>query len=142
MVRRWPGWAAAVWAFGFAGLNVFWALGGRTGLHPVEDAMGIGPVNLAAAAIKVLLGAIALVVAVRRDLRRSRPAARGIALGVGVVLTLYGLYETVGNALVVAGALPGVEAGPNHVHYVWLWGPIWLLGGLLHLAVARTLRPR
>ncbi|WP_433871597.1 DUF3995 domain-containing protein [Saccharopolyspora sp. CA-218241] len=140
MVRRWPGWATAVWAFGFAGLNVFWALGGRTGLHPVEDAMGIGPVNLAAAAIKVVLGVVALV-AVRR-VPGPRPAARGIALGVGVVLTLYGLYETVGNALVVAGALPGVEAGPNHVHYVWLWGPIWLLGGLLHLAVARALRPR
>ncbi|NHD16666.1 MULTISPECIES: DUF3995 domain-containing protein [unclassified Actinopolyspora] len=138
---------ALAWALLFAALSVFWALGGETGLHPLEtpDPTPLFTlVNIGAAALKAGLGLVAWLAA--REWRRR--AVRGLlALALwasGVVCALYGVFGLVGNGLVLAGVVP-VAGGVSswYWYYVLLWDPFWVLGGALLLAAAlRSGQPR
>ncbi|WP_019852880.1 DUF3995 domain-containing protein [Actinopolyspora mortivallis] len=138
---------ALVWALLFAALNVFWAFGGRTGTHPLETsdpAPAFVLANLGAALLKGGIGVVAWL-ATRRWRRRVVRGGLALLLWIsGVVCALYGLFGLVGNALVLAGILPGGEgAGHWYWYYVLLWDPYWVLGGALLLAAAvRSGEPR
>lgn len=158
---RW-GYSAAGWALLFAGLHVYWALGGRAGLASsagrdlavnrplwfvVFGLWGVALVLLALAALGVLLA---------RTGGRGRPAgtgaggllagtgARGLLarlarpLGwlVGGVLLLRGVWVQV--LLLTGAGHVARTVGPEQVHasLVW-WDPWFVAGGLVFLLAAR-----
>lgn len=52
----------------------------------------------------------------------------------GGFCTLYGLGDMIG------GLTRAVDGAENAIWYAVLWGPIWLLGGILYLGVAWSWR--
>ncbi|MBE9376531.1 DUF3995 domain-containing protein [Saccharopolyspora sp. HNM0983] len=143
--KPWSARAAAVWAFAFAALNVFWAFGGTTGAHPFEQQPDplLLPANLGAALVKVLLGLLALAAVAPWGARLPGLLVSGVNVAAGLVMTLHGLFGLVGNALVLSGAL---DLGRPVTHWYWyfvlVWDPVWLLGGVLFLLTAAVARAR
>lgn len=137
-----PARAAAGWAFAFAALNVFWAFGGTTGAHPFEELPGplLMP-NLGAALVKVGLGLFALAAVQRWGARVPGLLVFGVDLAAGLLMVLYGVFGLVGNALVLTGALdPGGPVSHWYWYFVFVWDPVWLLGGVLFLLTAARAR--
>lgn len=143
--RRRAGAGAAIWSAAFGLLSLYWAIGGHLGLnqlsvaiqervaHPDTSFTPILWLSVVAKALACLFG-IALMVGVVGILPRWLMLVAGWAGSVG--LALYGLGDIMQAALVIAGAMDapasqGREAAP---WYLWLWGPIWLVGGVLYLA--------
>jgi hypothetical protein len=142
---RWAAYGAALWAFAFAAVSAYWALGGDLGRETIAaDIARIPLVNdpvvvWATAGLKALAGILAL--ALVRPWGRSFPrrvliAATGAA---GLLLTVYGGANLVDHGRMVAGlrdtpAVLGEQAARWHF---LLWDPVWLLGGVLFLAAAR-----
>ena len=156
-VRRWAGAGGAIWGAAFGLLSLYWALGGRVGLHQLGT--GIQEqvahpttgftislwASVVAKAIACLLG-IALMVPLDRIVPRWLLLIAGWAGGIG--LTLYGLAGITQAALIVIGVIDapssmGADAAP---WYLGVWEPTWLTGGLLFLAAVvayqRTSRGR
>lgn len=141
--------AAWWWAVAFAALSVFWAAGGRTGLHPLEEVDAtraeVAVVNLGTAAVKLAAGLAAL--GTVRPWGRRVPrwlllaatwAAAGLMLG-------HALVNYVGTVLIAAGVID--LSGPLMTRYrlldLLLWEPVWLLGGILFALTAwRATGPR
>lgn len=136
---------ACAWAFAFAAVSAYWALGGDVGIETI--AADITRVPLAnnpaivwgTAGLKALAGLVALALVRpwgRRFPRRSLVAAAWIA---GVLLTLYGGANLIDHGLMVAGVrhTPEVLGERAARWHLLLWDPVWLLGGILFLAAAR-----
>jgi Protein of unknown function (DUF3995) len=129
--------AAWWWAVAFAALSGFWAAGGRTGLHPLEELDAtraeVAVVNLGTAALKLTAGlaALATVQDWGRRLPRWLPLA---AVWAAAVLMLgHALVNYLGTILIAVGVIP--VDGPLMTRYrlldLLLWEPVWLLGGIL-----------
>src|SRR5260370_6467156 len=74
---EWAAYAACGWAFLFAALSFFWAAGGRTGLHPLEQAAASSgrvwiAINLSAGVLKALAGLMAVALVRSRGKRMYR----------------------------------------------------------------------
>ncbi|HEU5345698.1 MAG TPA: DUF3995 domain-containing protein [Ktedonobacterales bacterium] len=143
---RWLALAAFGWAVIFAALSFFWAAGGKTGLHPLEQAGGSGGIwvaaNLLAGLLKLCLGvgALAMVGAwLPRALRRPLRIMIWLA---GVGMLLYGILGLGSDILHVAGAI-GADAATRHwfLIYLVLWDPWWMLGGALFTTLAWRMHP-
>lgn len=141
---RWARRAAALacgWAFLFAALSFFWAAGGRTGIHPLEQApASSGAVwhvaNLAAGILKIGGGLLALALVrtgKRRTLHRLLLAAAWIG---GVGFCLYGGLGLVSDVLHVAGIIDDPATRHWFFWYLVVWDPWWVLGGGLYVATA------
>jgi Protein of unknown function (DUF3995) len=141
-----PAVAAAVWALLFALNSAYWAAGGTAGAHTVANDLaqqaadrepGIVAALWAATVLKLLLAGLALALA--------RPRGRPLRLAgwiAGGLLLLYGLVNWGEFVLMAVGAIAVPESvGEDAVPwYVFLWEPVWILGGLLFLAAARAAR--
>jgi len=140
----WAGTAAAGWAFLFAAVSVYWSAGGLTGLgtisrvmreRAVERSPGFVAILWATAVLKIVAGLLGLALCRRWE----RPLPRRIVLvggwGTGVLLTLYG---GIGFANVLLAELGVMEpTDPKTARwYLFLWEPVWLVGGLLFLLAA------
>jgi Protein of unknown function (DUF3995) len=147
-VRALPGAAAAVWALLFAASSAYWAAGGMLGSETVakalaEQAAARDPAFVAtlwaAAALKASLAALALALT-RRWGARSGRVLRFAGWATGAALTIYGAFGLVEFGLMALGALdvPADVGKAAVLWYVFLWEPIWVLGGLLFLATARA----
>lgn len=138
---KWPAYAAAVWAFAFAALSAFWALGGRVELHPAELAEPSTPLvlmNVLAGLAKVALGLLALA-----SLSSGRTwSMLGVALWTaGLALLAYGVVGMLANGLVLANVIDlGRPPTRFHWSYLLLWDPYFVLGGVLFLLTARSYR--
>jgi hypothetical protein len=143
--------AAAAAAFLFAGVSLYWALGGTAGLSTlggrIEELARSGDptmtaLNWASAVLKAAVGLMAL--ALLRD-QNDRPQ-RLLLLGAGltsVVLIAYGLLQTIGVALVATDVVTPARP-PSDLATRWrlfLWEPWFLVWGLL-LGAATWLRMR
>lgn len=142
---RWAAYGAAGWAFAFAAVSAYWALGGKVGTETI--AMDIARIPLAndpmvvwaTAGLKALAGMLALTLV--------RPCGRLLPLRVliratwaaGLVLTFYGGANLVDHGRMVAGLrdTPEVLGEQAARWHLLLWDPVWLLGGVLFLAAAR-----
>ncbi|WP_161982462.1 DUF3995 domain-containing protein [Dictyobacter alpinus] len=132
--------AAGAWAFLFALLSFFWAAGGKTGLHEFEiekpDAF-LYATNLIAAVLKVVAGLIALALVQPWGKRIPRWMLITSACVAGAIFILHGLYSILGDILVIVGVVPISE--PTNSKWrlldLYLWGPWWLLGGILFALV-------
>jgi Protein of unknown function (DUF3995) len=135
---------AAVWAFAFAAISAYWALGGKLGSETIAADIARVPlandpvVLWATAGLKALAGLLALAL-VRPGSRvfpwRVLIAAVWVA---GLLLTLYGGANLVDHGRMVAGlrdtpAVLGEQAARWHL---LVWDPVWLLGGVLFLLAA------
>ena len=141
--------AAVLWCALFAGLHLFWALGGSLGLASSAGAdlatrrpTGFVAFGLYGVALLLLLG-VALLAGLLRA-RASDPRRRVLAALVaviGVVLLVRGCVVEALLALDVGGARDAV--GPLETRWsLILWNPWFALGGALFLAVAMTSRWR
>ncbi len=136
---------AAGWAFLFAALSFYWALGGTAGADTVSPeivqlARAHVPWVIAAlwisAIIKVFSGFVALALVQPWGSRVPRWLLLLLAWGAGTLLFVHGgLYFAVG-VLALSGAISVSTPATVLPWYTFLWGPWWLLGGLLFLLAA------
>lgn len=146
---RWPAYAAATWAFLFALVSFYWALGGTAGVETnapaiTEPVLNREPAALAViwvtGVLKLMLAGLALLLLWPRPrwLPLAERIPRRLLIVTGWVVTaLMAAYEGLGSlvqhALMVAGVIDtpaGLGATSARWHLI-LWDPWWLLGGLL-----------
>jgi hypothetical protein len=136
---------AAGWAFLFAALSFYWALGGTAGAETVSPeivqlARAHVPWVIAAlwisAIIKVVSGFVALALIQPWGSRVPRWILLILAWGAGTLLFVHGgLFFAVG-VLALSGTIRYSTPATVLPWYTFLWGPWWLLGGLLFLLAA------
>lgn len=141
---RWAVWAACTacgWALLFAALSFFWAVGGRTGLHPLELEVAPGNagwiiINLGAGIIKVIIGLLALALVQPWGRRFPRKLLRACVWVLGIGMVLYGGFGLISDVLHVSGLINDPATVKWFFWYLVLWDPWWVLGGVLYLTVA------
>ena len=145
---RWAVWAAygaCGWAFLFAALSFYWALGGTAGADTVSPEIvqlarahvpWVIAVLWITAIIKVGSGFVALALIQPWGRIVPRWALLILAWGAGTLLFVHGgLFFAVG-VLALSGAIR-VSTPETLLHwYTFLWGPWWLIGGTLFLIAA------
>ncbi len=142
------GWAvlsAVAWCTVFAGLHLYWALGGSAGLASSAGPRlaGSRPATFVAfglygVALLLLAGACLNLAASALPPSRLRSLAIALLAAVGVILVLRG----VGLEVILAADLGGVQAQVGALESRWsqlLWNPWFALGGLLFLTSAAQL---
>jgi hypothetical protein len=126
----------------FGVLSLYWAAGGTLGVDQLAvslqeraDERETGFVAIVAATgIAKLLGAIVpLWLVFRPPFRTVRKILLFLCWVGGALLALYGLADVVAGSVRAAGGTM-----ENAIWYAVLWGPIWLLGGVLFLVTAWT----
>lgn len=140
----WAGYMACAWMFVFAAMSFYWALGGTTGLNTVSLGQELAGkswfimVLWLTGFLKVIGGLLAL--ALVRSWERWIPRWLLLiaAWGVGAVLLLHGGDFIVQGALTETGIIS--FSGPatwTSAHWqTFVWGPWWLLGGLVFCLAA------
>jgi hypothetical protein len=145
----WSAYAAAAWSFLFAVMSFYWALGGTAGAETLGSAFTdpavVGdPVFVAflwiTAALKALIGLIALALIHVHGKRLLRRLLLIAAWGTGILLSLYGAALLIQHGLMALGSsnIPASIGSMTAVRWhLFFWDPFWLLGGILFLAAAR-----
>jgi len=144
-LARWAAYGASVLAFGYAGVSLYWAVGGTAGLNTVGGVAVRMARSGGAAAAAVIAGTVLLKtlggllsLAMVRPWGRHLPRrAVGIAgLAGSALLILYGAVEVTGEALVETGVVRPASVDWTALRWhLGLWDPWFLIWGLL-LAVA------
>lgn len=152
----WPARAALVVGLAYAGISVYWGLGGTWLLDTVGGSLAAAGRAGSAGVMAAVWGAAGLkvIAAVLPVLAAGRAAASGpvpwqrplrvLAWAEAVILTLYGLVLTTVGLLVQSGL---IRAGADADHralawHAYLWDPWFLLWGLLvTAALLRGRRP-
>jgi hypothetical protein len=139
--RAW-GLAAGAWCVVFGVVSLYWAAGGTLGVDQLSASLQeraeereAGFVALVAATgIAKLLGAIVpLWLVFGPSSRTVRKVLLVLCWAGGALLSLYGLTD------IVTGSIRADRGTvENAIWYAALWGPIWLLGGVLFLMTAWT----
>ncbi len=139
----WVAYGACAWAFLFAALSCYWALGGMVGVdtavspHIAQLARAHAPGLLAllwiTALVKVFSGFIALALVQSWGSRVPHGLLLILVWGAGTLLFVHGGLFLMVGILALSGTL-SVSTPSTTLHwYTFLWGPWWLLGGLLFL---------
>lgn len=143
--------AAFAWGVLFGLVSFYWAAGGTIGMRTLSRSIQemaerrepsfVATVWLTGVA-KIVGGTIPLALAFgawRRVTRRllSLLCWAGGAL-LGALLVLYGLGDMIRAALVLGSVIAvDTEADRNIVRwYLFLWGPVWVIGGVCFLLTA------
>jgi hypothetical protein len=144
---RWPAYAAATWALLFAAYSFYGALGGELGVDQLaadirdqaeERDPGFVAELWVAGVLKLLAAVLAAILAVRlgRAPRRRVLVICSWLLAAG--LLIYGAANMVQFGLMKAGAIDTPDSVGTYAvdWYLFLWEPIWLLGGAAFAAAA------
>lgn len=142
------GYAAAVWAFLFAAVNLYWGLGGTLGVNTLgdriaEQALAGDPelllVNAVSVVGKIFIGLLGLALVHLWERRLLGELLRVAVWAVGILLAFYGVGCAVQHAMMAAGSIPitsslgSLSAVQSHL---FIWDPVWILGGILFLLTA------
>ena len=131
---------ACAWAFLFAAMSFYWALGGTVGLESLgtfaDSAQSDSPSFIVfvwiTALLKVFAGLFAL--ALIRPWGRFVPHWMRLATWpAGILLALYGAALLIQHGLMAVGVID-IPAGLGRTALPWhllVWDPFWLLGGIL-----------
>ena len=138
---------AGAWALAFAGLSLFWAAGGRTGMQPLEGAMGTAAglfviANIIAGLLKLCAAVVVVAYARNVALPVSRRIVAALLWAGGVGMLLYGGAGLVSDALHVSGIIHDPATVTWFFYYLVLWDPWWTLGGALFTATAWLIHRR
>ena len=145
--------AAATWAFIFAGITFYWAAGGTAGASTVgSEVTSLASRNWAIFAIvlwvdaisKVLLGLLALAIVQSWGTIFPRKLLLVSSWVIGLLMALYGSIQLtvtgISALLMITGVIsisPSVDWAGIEGHLA-IWDPYWLLGGLLFLLAAKS----
>lgn len=145
---------AALWAFGFAGISFYWAVGGTFGAWTVGKQItnlavstpGFRVVLWIDALVKTLAGALALGILFSSGQKAvpGRTLLLSTAWIAGLAMAIYGGAELavtgVSASLMVAGILPVASSVDwmGIIGHLALWDPYWILGGTLFLLAGGT----
>jgi hypothetical protein len=132
--------AAAAWCVAFGVLSLYWAAGGTLGEDQLavslqerahEREIGFVAIVAATGVAKLLGGIVPLWLVFRPHSRTVQKVLLFLCWAGGALLALYGLTDIVsGSVLAARGTME------NAIWYAVLWGPIWLLGGVLFVMTA------
>lgn len=138
----WVAYGACLWSFLFAALSFYWALGGTAGADTVSPEIAqlarsgvawIFAVLWITAIVKVLSGFVALALVQAWGKKIPRWLLLILAWGAGTLLFVHGSLFFIVGVLALSGAI-SVSTPIMVLHwYTFLWGPWWLLGGILFL---------
>lgn len=147
--QRWACYAASGWAFLFAAMSFYWALGGTRGAATLgiwaeQSARNRDPELVftlwVTGLLKALLGLLPLSVLQGWFLYISQRLLR-LAMGwIGALIVLYYLASSMQQLLMLGGILP-VSKSLGQTGLVWhltFWNPWWILGGILFILAARS----
>jgi Protein of unknown function (DUF3995) len=148
---RWPAYAAALWALLFAAYSFYGAAGGDLGVDQLardirEEAEERDPGFVAelwvAGVLKLAAAALAIALAVRLGRAPRSRALLIVAWLLAAGLLVYGAANLVQFGLMKAGAISTPESVGSYAvdWYLFLWEPIWLLGGIAFAAAAWVYR--
>lgn len=135
---------AFVWALAFGALSFVWAAGGMIGVGQLSPTLqeqselretGFVAVLWITGVVKVVGGLVPLALTFGLWPGISRRLFVASTWLGGVLLTLYGLADILSGAVRAA-----TDNDDNAIWYAVLWGPIWLVGGVLYLATAWAYR--
>ena len=140
--HAWTGYAACAWCCVFAAMSFYWALGGTAGLSTVSPELrplviardpGFITILWITGVLKLIGGVFAL--ALVRPWSQKLPRTLLLAAGWGgtVVLLIHGGDFLLRGVLWMSGVVSVPESVSASViyGYTFLWGPWWLLGGIL-----------
>jgi hypothetical protein len=149
---RWIAWAAAGWMLAFAAMSAYWAAGGRIGVETIggtietyADERGTEFVVLLwlIAALKVVAAQVPLALVERWVPAVPRRWLWLATLIMGIGMILYAGANVGARAIMALGLIDT----PDSMHssaarwHLLFWNPWWLLGGILYVAGARTVKP-
>ncbi len=134
------GLAAFLWALAFGLVSAYWALGGMHGVDQLSPALrdeaerretAFVAILWVTAVVKVIGGLVPLALAFDLWPIIPRRVVSSLTWLGGVLLALYGIGDILSGTVRAIG-----EDSDGAIWYAVLWGPIWLLGGLLFLGTA------
>ncbi len=139
--------AAFIWAFLFGLVSMYWAAGGMFGVstlsRSIQDLAEQGdPAFVATVWItgiaKVFGGLIPLALVFGWWRRIPRGLLSALCWSGGALLVLYGLGDVVRALLVINSTIDVAAPEDRDIArwYLWLWGPVWIIGGIGFLATA------
>lgn len=139
--------AAFVWAFLFGLVSFYWAAGGTIGgntlSRSIQDLAGRREAAFVATVwitgiAKVLGGLVPPALAFGWWPRIPRKALRTVCWVSGILLVLYGLGDVIRAIMVITGAINVDDPMDRDIArwYLFLWGPVWIIGGISYLATA------
>ena len=142
-VVSWAAYSACVWAFVFAAPSFYWAAGGTAGMAALSTGiaeMGRDPrfvvLVWATGVAKVLAGILALALVRPWGRRVPRWVLLAGGWGGGLLLLFHGGDFVLQGALALGGFVDVPASAPWETirWYTFLWGPYFLLGGILFCA--------
>jgi hypothetical protein len=145
--RLWIGHVAAGLLLGHAVLSYYWAAGGTAGLNLLSEGIRdyaetretwFLAMIWAVAALKTIVGFIAVALAREAELPVPRWMPLLVAWGAGIILTLYAIVQIV--SLTIGGLIlnDGQELPAGFWPYLLLWAPWWLAIGVSYLLLSWT----
>lgn len=143
--------SAAIWALLFASTNLYWGLGGTFGVETLGQGIAemanardaeLLLINWISVGGKFALGLLAL--ALLRPWSKRISSALHICTWIaGALLTFYGAGNLIQHVLMLTGSIPVARllGSPDAVRWhMFLWDPLWLIGGVLFLLLANNYR--
>jgi hypothetical protein len=150
---QWACYAASGWAFLFAAMSFYWALGGTRGaatlgLWAEQAARNREPEMVftlwVTGLLKAVLGLLPLSVLQGWFPSLSQRLLRPAMSWIGASIVLYYLASSVQGLLMLGGMVP-MSKSLGRTGVVWhlmLWNPWWIFGGTLFIIAARLLRSK
>jgi hypothetical protein len=146
-----PAWATFWWGILFGGLNLYWGLGGDFGLdrmgeliqeQAAEGSTSLLVLNTIGGLGKIGIGILALGTIARWGRAIPRTFHLGLLYVGGVFLVLYGGANWTQMLLVEMGVVDVPRSiGEAQVRwYLFLWEPLWIIGGVLMILTAEAYR--
>lgn len=143
--------AAGVVGLSFAAVSVYWGLGGTWLLDTVSHSMAeqarAGEAGVIVTAwIAVVLKAIGVALPLLALRPMTRPAwtrrARALTWVQVAVLMTWGLLQTAGSLLLLAGVIQSTTDHRVLAWHAFIWDPWFVVWGLLVAGALRSSRPR
>lgn len=143
----WAAYAASAWAFVFAAPSFYWAAGGRGALGSTvspdlvrlaqEQVPWFMAVLWITGAMKVFAGLVALALVRKWGIIFPGWILLTLAWGAGTLLAWHGGLFVGTGSLMLVGFMPGSASSALRAvirWYTFLWGPWFVLGGVLFMA--------